>query len=509
MLSHQRCETAVKAALLLYVVVAFYTQHDMGFANNGDFERVMSAATTGPANLPERVRSDWKPYSRYYIPYWKMGPTFTMPKTSAVLFWAPGIAANYAFISKTTLCASSLGLLPKLLLFASLWLLLRWIDGNFTQRKLTFLLLLGVPYALVITSSDYVAYLNTFYQETASFVCATLFFAAILWLIERPRHWLPLGACFVSLFLLTVAKTSTIYWTFLGVPLVLAVRCAAAQQGRFLKHYATWGLAASVLATWLAFSVTHNAAISPINAYDSLFVGALPFSKDTSAALGSIGLENAEPCVGFSAFQEPGKTYFAAHRNQMSFGNTIRVILREPMIAPRMLFHAANSMHLTSNPYLGRFAYGDPRSSECSRLGEPYDPPLYRTWVLPNIWPLAKYQIGPRGIGLLVFTLAAAGACWLGIRRRGPARSLAIVGLTALLACWIDMTVGILGDGITELPKHMFLANLMFDFALIASVGTAVALCLHTKQLETQQSSSSLTGSGLGSGDSTQLLTSE
>ncbi len=53
----------------------------------------------------------------------------------------------------------------------------------------------------------------------------------------------------------------------------------------------------------------------------------------------------------------------------------------------------------------------------------------------------------------------------------------------AILGCLVDMMVAIAGDGITELPKHMFLANLMFDFALIASAGAGLALCLRAPRI--------------------------
>ncbi len=401
MLSLRRCETALKAILLLYTVAALYFQQDVGYADNCDYARSMGGIVSGPAgglpaNPPVGTAAWGQRYVHYYIPYWQLEPAATLPKTSAVLLWWPGVALNYCLFSSRVLYGPALSLLPKLLLVGSLWLLLRWIDRVFDHRRILFLLLLGVPYALVITSADYVAYLNTFYQESASLVFAVLFFGSLLWLAERPRHRAPLAACFVSLFLLTTAKTNTVYWAAIGVPAVLAVRYGPVYRGRFWAHYATWGLAGSLLASGLALMLVRCPTLVAFNAYDSLFVGALPFSADPAAALESIGLKNAAGYVGASAFHPRSRKYFEANSARMSFGKTLRVMLREPMIAPRMLLHSANTMHIVANPYLGRFPCGDPRQAECNPPGDPYGPPPYKAWILPHLWTLTKLHFAPR-----------------------------------------------------------------------------------------------------------------
>jgi hypothetical protein len=40
------------------------------------------------------------------------------------------------------------------------------------------------------------------------------------------------------------------------------------------------------------------------------------------------------------------------------------------------------------------------------------------------------------------------------------------------------MTVAILGDGKLELPKHLFLSNVLFDIAIIVFLSSVLLFCL-------------------------------
>jgi hypothetical protein len=60
-------------------------------------------------------------------------------------------------------------------------------------------------------------------------------------------------------------------------------------------------------------------------------------------------------------------------------------------------------------------------------------------------------------------------------RQGGVYHDLALVGILACVACACDMAVAILGDGQWELVRHLFLANVLFDVALIAT-GASLAL---------------------------------
>ncbi len=61
-------------------------------------------------------------------------------------------------------------------------------------------------------------------------------------------------------------------------------------------------------------------------------------------------------------------------------------------------------------------------------------------------------------------------------------RELAQVGLLATLTCLVDMTVQVLGDGRADVLKHMFLANVLFDIAVIAALNLGVIAILNWAQ---------------------------
>ena len=57
-------------------------------------------------------------------------------------------------------------------------------------------------------------------------------------------------------------------------------------------------------------------------------------------------------------------------------------------------------------------------------------------------------------------------------------QDLALIGLMSTVACFVDMIIAILGDGIVELVRHLFLSNLLFDVALIAFFSTVLLTCI-------------------------------
>jgi hypothetical protein len=72
--------------------------------------------------------------------------------------------------------------------------------------------------------------------------------------------------------------------------------------------------------------------------------------------------------------------------------------------------------------------------------------------------------------------LVLGAVLWSGRRRPGLAGDLVPIGWICLVSFWVDMLIQMLGDGPRDLLKHLFIANLLFDFLLIATLNIAVAL---------------------------------
>jgi len=203
---------------------------------------------------------------------------------------------------------------------------------------------------------------------------------------------------------------------------------------------------------------------SGANIYNSLFFGALVSSEHREQRLLDIGINDpaAIDCrKGF--FSAKGTACYQKYREQVSFYSLVKVILREPKILIHHAERLANTMQKTDNGR-GKYAVGD---------GSPHNEILY------NGWALLKQEFFPQGWSFYWFLLAE-GLITLFLKWRNSyplIRDLSTLNLVLLLACWLDMWIAIFGDGIADLVKHLFLANIMFDISILVTLAmTGIAL---------------------------------
>ncbi len=454
-----RTETAIKAILILWFIIAMYLQHRIGLADNGDFSRSMNWITSGPIgiepNWPSYGTEEWSMrFFNYWIPNWKLDWTILIPSTSAFLLWLPGALLNQFLYSSDVLYLPLLSLLPKLILFGALILLFEWIKLE-TRYKTLLLFSLGVPAILLFTTTDYVAYLNSFYQESASFVYLLLLLVSLLLLRHRPSRWYLLFSL-ASILLLATTKRANVYWTLLAIPLVIYT-WSRTKDVR-LRTTVLASLALITLFTFAAVSITEAKDSSLQNyAFHSLFYGALTFSDNPAAHLRDLGMNDATKCIDTPAFTATGIECVSEYRDRLSYLNTINVIYREPVVMFRMLKYVLDNMQVVSLDYLGKFSIDDPRSQT--------SPPVYSPRL--NLWAELKFQFFPKGYALSIALIAFAIWFILSFKRLGIYQDFALVGLMVTIACVFDMTIAILGDGKQELVKHLFLSNVLFDIAAI------------------------------------------
>ena len=468
----------VLVLLLGGFVAGMAIQFHTGLADNGDFTRSIKFFSSGPVgirpNFPPPGTPLWHDrFYEYWLPDWTLQRHNEKIVTTAVLLWLPGVLAS-AVSGSSTVSLPWLSLVPRAILLAELWVLLRWAARQPAGRWLPWTL--GLPLVLLLTTTDNAVYLNSFYQEAASqaFVLPVLF--SLVGLKARPTG-LRLALFVGSVALLTAAKSSTIYWPLLALPFGLYAwtgRDPARWHRRAAAILAS-GLAVACLLTVGARRLTDYREAN-VNPYHSLFYGALMFSREPAEHLQRLGLADGVACIGVSAYDERGKAYFNAHLARMSFLNTLSTLAHEPSILWRMGCFGLDAMQDISLEYLGKYAPDDPRRLEQAPWGgiavgsetRLWDAPHEATWV--NLWSNLKFHAFPTGAAL-AFTLAgfaAFGAYRL--RAPGPGGDLALAGLLAALATVADMAVAMLGEGRHELIKHLYFANLLFDLAAIASL---------------------------------------
>ncbi len=488
---------SIEVILILWFVVAMYLQQNIGLADNGDFTRSMGWISPGPVgiepNWPAADTEDWsKRFFNFWLPHWKLESNMSRPSTSAFLLWLPGASLNKFLYSSKVLYLPSLSLFPKLTLFGVLLLLFKWTKLE-RRYRIVLLLSLGVPVNLLLTSTDNVAYLNSFYQESASFVFLFLLLASILILRQRPSF--PYLLCSLAfVLLLATSHPSNLYWPSLATPFVFYAW--SSKKDIRLRATVLFNIALIMLLTFASALIT-KAGSTQANPYHSLFYGALTFSDRPSAHLQYLGMDDdAIQCINTSAFSSIGSACLTKYQNQMSFYNTVRVIYREPLVMFRMLTHVLNNMQDVSLDYLGKYSFDDPRSTTSPPVPNGVETRFWlsTTGAIPlNLWTELKFKFFPTGHALSFAIIGFVIWFLLGLKRAGIHQDLALIGLLSTVACVASMVVAILGDGRYELIKHLFLSNVLFDIGAIVFLNSLLICCLELFGTKLKSNSQKLT----------------
>lgn len=464
------------SGLFIWLLIGIFDQHHTGLADNGDFTRSMQLYTTKPIG----INSNWPPpgsgeykerFFNYWLPRWELKWDLSWPTTSAQLLWLPGVLVNTLFFSRDVLYLESLSLLPKLFLIVILWLLFQYIK---LQKYFTTTLLigLGIPITLLLTSTDYIAYFNTFYQESAAFIFLFLTLASILCLRRCPS-WQRLIFCLISILLLASSKSSHIYWPLISTPFVLIIWHTG--NNVIPSRKSLWiTILTSLVFTAASIGITRSGSLEE-NPYHSLFYGVLTFSDNPSEHLQKLGMEEASPCIEHSAFTLMGTD--CLNRYTHSYWNTLGVAYREPVVIFRTISYSLSQMQDISLDYLGKYSSNDPRSqtfTPISGSGEQRCPPGEFTFW--NLWSFLKYYCFPTGWILVVFL--AMMTFWFTVMlmkiKSGIQKDFAIIGLLTTVACIVHTQISIWGEGKYELIKHLFLSNLTFDIAIIVYMNSVI-----------------------------------
>jgi len=487
----------IKYIISIIIIIVFaifvFCNLNIGLADNSDFARETRLYTTKPVGFSENSPSDETlrklRFNTYYIPDWEFVPSVARPHTSTHFLWMPGACLNYFFFSRETLRLSWVSLPARLLLVTFYAWLVFGILSRYKKVFFPLFVTLLLPVALMLSTREYLAYLNSFYAETGSMIFLLMFVAGMVALKYNNSKKTYLFS-FAALLALVTCKASNIYWALIGgFHIFNTLRCQMKWRLFYLSSI-------MVFCGLVCFLVVSNQIITPtgskVNRYHSLYYGVLRFSLLPSDHLARFNLAHTQGYVGKDGWIPPGRDFVQSRdSNRISYLHTLSVLCHEPMIILRMGMFALDNMQDVSIDYLGRYSVHDSPTGELSEVNqvdlsettlEKQRIPLEkRIWLrrddgLWNIWAKLKYSLFPRG-GVLLFTLVSM-VVWFSILTIKFANNiigdLGRVGLLCALAVPIDMAIAILGDGCYELIKHLFLANVLFDISAILFVSSVV-----------------------------------
>lgn len=456
-----RLEATAISLVLLLVAVQLFWPPMIGLASNGDFERMMQwgkfeyATTDNEEKYFNWINRDFRIAQSPWRAWGGFGSSEAIfIKLSAVIgsLLLPGNRFDLRVI----------GVIHLLAFVAALWLLMR---GWRAATRLSPLYLL--PGLLVIFCDvGYTAYFNSFYSEPASLVFLLAMVGAGLSLVPQEHQRLGLLLFFLSAGLFIAAKPQNFA---LIPPLALfSVRLfqlyrkphQRALIASFALALVAAPLALGVIAPWY----TNNGR------YQSTFYGILKDSPDPAADLRELGLDpKFAVLAGTTIFHAnlpvdiKSREFNEEFYQRINHFKILRFYLTHPArLLAKLKLTAHDGYNLRLN--LGNFekASGLPARAESHR------------W---SLWSDFKQKHWPKSLWFFVgYCVLLLVAILNGYRRTSPA------GRTPREFClmlWLMMLTAfitpILGDGESDLMKHLFLFNALFDLSVLLLSALALA----------------------------------
>jgi hypothetical protein len=458
-----KLDILVKLMILLFFIIANLIQLNTGMADNGDFLRLAGWFSSGPTDFSATVTPEhpdyYLRYFEHWLPYWRLDfPLQGAVLSSALIIWLPGIMLNVVTVNANILYLPVVSIPLRVFLFCFIWLAFKYIDARIEEKRAWYYCLFVLPMVFVFSSTDYIAYLNTFYQEAVLLISFPFFCGIWLYLRYhrgrlRTYHYVLL---FIGTLLLATTKASNLIIPLLAAPFLLLDIFPKIKPAKFILLI----LVFAILPCITSFFLTTREEYNDVYNYDSVYRGALLYSQEPEKRLKELGLEGTENCIDKSWYRG-GQACAGDLISKLNFFTPLTIMAHEPGVALSELLSAANTMQYLKMDHLGYWEEGNP--------------------VVPlrgsiNLWSKVKTLIFPRGWGLLVSLIFLAVLFIKNRKQNTMASDLSSLGLFLVVVCWVDMCVQIYADGVifTDNPRHLLLANLAFDFAIILGLNVLV-----------------------------------
>lgn len=449
---------------------------NIGLADNGDWGRTILWFSDRPQNFSEFWPTDPLEYDRRFfkqwIPEWNVNFEFQKTFSSTLLIWFPGVFLNTLLFSKSTLFIPIVSVVPRIVIIFVLIYLLDFFDKN-SKFPFLFYVICGVPFVLLISTTDYLVYLNSFYQELGTLIYLLILFIVSLQIISTRNININKGSIlFFLLCLIALSKTNNFYWPTLYLFAIFYVKdkieiILPRIVILLVIPFIIISSLGSVLVTRLPSSISYTK-------YHAIFYGALTFSNKPQYHLTKLGYDQeAIYCIGQSGFHN--QSCYERYKNNTSFIGLMAIYIDEPAVFVKSLVFTASNMQNLSIDYLGKYKEGDQIEYRKLRL---------------NLWSEIKKQLFPRGTFLLLFLVLIIFLLILFLKRWGNNTldfSFSFMSTIYFTACLLEMIIAIIGDGRQEIIKHLFAANLCFDLGIISFFGlvTSKVITLYFSNLNT------------------------
>jgi hypothetical protein len=440
----------------------------VGVANNGDFERIMGTVGLADA-VPDESPADR--YFRYFHRTYKLqGLGLGGYVSSEIPVVLAATLLNRLLYSSHTFDIRFLGAVYAVLFLTALHALLRALRPAPAAARAA-LAALFIP---VFCDIGYVAYYHSLFGEPAILAFLLLTVGLALGLARsagRPSAAL-LAAFFASAACLAAAKTQTA-----PVGLLLALlgcRFRRLRGDRRWRRTWLWGTALLTLAA-AGIYVAAPKEFKAINQYQSVFNGVLHGSADPARDLGELGID---PRLAVLA----GTNYFTERPP---------IAPDDPLMAPMFydrishlriaLFYMAHPARLLDNlrcvadnammirpAYLGNY--------ERSAAFAPGTLSMKFAW-----WSEWKKTALPHSLTFFALFFGGCAALLAFYRRRSqplPVRLAAETLLAVELIAACAFLTPLIGDGLSDIGKHLFLFNACFDLLAVGAGAWLIHLAL-------------------------------
>lgn len=464
-------------SVLLIIVYALFLCPVIGYADNGDFGRVMPYGAIG---LPDGLSWD-DLYYNYALktyaaePPRNINPKYAMPTTTgAIVFIARVIYEIIHKYNGQPFDIRLMGVVYGALFFLAVTYFLKLMELLELRKK--YKAAVFALFVFIFMDTGYIAYFNSLYSEATIFVFAllTLLKLALMYFSPSGVSWADIIAFSLTFLMFTAAKLQTIFY----LPLLLLFFAALfAKCGNSFKSKRVLAAVLSLLflisgAVCVLFSRNTLPNARNANIFNSVFVGVLKNEDRPKEILRELGLdEGLSVYQNMDYYQAALVTDIYSDALKREFFDRITMLdvsayyLRHPDRLYRKVNEACgisgnNIPEITGN--LEKHAGGAPE---------------HATFMV--LWNTVRQKLLPksfRTVILLVLIISAAAA--VNIIRKRRAGFAELLPAFCIFGILTQPPVKVIGDGLRngESAKHMFLYNLSWDILIFSAAAAAVVL---------------------------------
>lgn len=445
---------ATGLGLLVYLL---FISPFAGVADNGDFLRVMLTGGLDYGVPDEAYEDRFFGFAHQFFAYDHFFRGFYF-STQIILV---AVARLIGYLFNTSLFdIRVLGAFYSLLLLAATYLLVRH-NG---YKSLITGAVLGLALLFVFFDIGYTAYFNSLFGEPVSlvFLLLTLAFGLRLVNEERPSRAV-LWLYFISVFFLTCSKIQNAPVGILFA--LIGLRFAGLQAQYSWRRLVLW-LSGAMVVISIVMYIAAPKDFKDINLYQTVFFGILKDSPDVSGDLKALGLPQHLSVLADTNYFQSGTaikqddpSLRGDFYDRVSHSDVLFFYLKHPgRLIDKMEYAANHSMSIRPY-YLGTYLKesGKPAGS----LAMAYSGwSQFKNQHMPNsLLFIALFYLSYYIVGFVEYLRSNQNAVRIRIQL------LMAVGLVGI----VGFMVPILGDGLADLGKHLFLFNVCFDMMIVAS----------------------------------------